>query len=121
MAYANFEYYKNSFKGSIITDSTTFNSMSEKATDYINSATFGRISEATDTIKRCCCALAETILYKSDLDSGKVIESEKNGSYSVTYAKNTSTDSAYQKRLKSICLKYLGNTGLMYRGAFYDN
>lgn len=122
MAYANFEYYKNSFKGSIITDSTTFNSMSEKATDYINSVTFDRITEVNDKIKRCCCALAETILYKSDLDSGKVIESEKNGSYSVTYAKNTntnaSTDSAYQKRLKSICLKYLGNTGLMYRGCF---
>lgn len=125
MAYADFDYYKNSFKGSIITDSTTFNSMSEKATDYINSATFGRINSVTDTVKRCCCALAETILYKSDLDSGKIVESEKNGSYSVTYAKNTntntSTDSAYQKKLKNICLQYLGNTGLMYRGAFYDN
>lgn len=115
MAYTNFEYYINVFKGSIINDSTAFDSLSEKATDYINTVTFDRVSEVNDKIKRCCCALSEE-MYKGHLSQGgKLVSSESNGKYSITYSQALEVQLT-PIRLKSICLRYLDGTGLMYRG-----
>lgn len=115
MAYADFDYYKNIFKGSIL-DNAAFDSLSEKATDYINSVTFDRIAEVNDKIKRCCCALAEQISIDNNYQSGKMISSEKNGNYSVSYAISSNVAAEHYRRMFGICLQYLGNTGLMYRG-----
>ena len=120
MAYADFGYYQDVFKGSSITDIATFDTLSERATEYINSVTFGRIDDITDNIKRCCCALAEQINLDNNFQSGKLISSEKNGNYSVSYAIPSSTATEHYRKMMVVCRQYLLNTGLMYRGVYYD-
>lgn len=120
MAYADFNYYKDVFKGSSITDIATFDNLSERATEYLNSVTFGRIDDITDNIKRCCCALAEQINLDNTLQSGKLISSEKNGNYSVSYNVPSSVATEHYHKMHTICNQYLGCTGLMFRGAYYD-
>lgn len=120
MAYADFNYYKDVFKGSSITDVATFDNLSEKATDYINSVTFDRIIEVNDKIKRCCCALAEQINLDNNYQNGKIVSSEKNGNYSVSYAVPSSVATEHYRKIHTICNQYLGRTGLMFRGTYYD-
>ena len=119
MAYADFDYYVNDFKGSSL-DNTAFDSLSEKATDYINSVTFSRITDVNDKIKRCCCALAEQINLDNNYSNGKIVSSEKNGNYSVSYAISSNVATEHYRRMFSICLQYLGSSGLMYRGVDCD-
>lgn len=120
MAYADFNYYKDVFKGSSITDIATFDNLSERATEYLNSVTFGRIDDITDNIKRCCCALAEQINLDNNYQNGKIVSSEKNGNYSVSYAISSNVATEHYRRMFSICLQYLGSSGLMYRGVDCD-
>lgn len=120
MAYADFNYYKNVFKGSSITDIATFDNLSERATEYINSVTFCRIDDITDNIKRCCCALTEQINLDNNFRNGKLISSEKNGNYSVSYAVPSDIATEHYRKMMVICRRYLFNTGLMYRGICYD-
>ncbi len=120
MAYADFNYYKNVFKGSSITDIATFDNLSERATEYINSVTFGHIDDITDNIKRCCCALTEQINLDNNFQNGKLISSEKNGNYSVSYAVPSNIATEHYRKMMVICRRYLFNTGLMYRGICYD-
>lgn len=121
MAYADFTYYQDVFKGSAITDGNVFASLSEKATDYINAMTFNRITDITDVVRRCCCALAEQINMDNNNQSGKLISSEKNGNYSVSYAVPSSVATEHYRKMRTICNQYLGHTGLMFRGVYYDN
>jgi hypothetical protein len=122
MAYADFTYYQEVFKGSAITDGKVFASLSEKATDYINAMTFNRIKkDITDGVRRCCCALAEQINIDNTHQSGKLISSEKNGNYSVSYAVPSIVATEHYRKMRTICNQYLGHTGLMFRGVYYDN
>ena len=125
MAYADFSFYKDIFKGLIITDETIFESVSERASDYINAATFGRINKnilsdiaISDKIKRCCCALSEATFQFQSYSQGKKVQSESNGKYSVSYAVPSVNESNAGLLFKRECIKYLGDTGLMYRGVF---
>lgn len=125
MAYADFSFYKDTFKGLVITDETIFESVSERASEYIDVVTFGRINEnilsnivISDKIKRCCCALAEINFQFQSYSQGKKVQSESNGKYSVSYAVPSVTESNAGLFFKRECIKYLGDTGLMYRGVF---
>ncbi len=123
MAYADFLFYKNVFKGLVITDETIFESVSERASEYIDVVTFDRINEnilsnivISDKIKRCCCALAEINFQFQSYSQGKKVQSESNGKYSVSYAVPSINESNAGLFFKRECIKYLGDTGLMYRG-----
>lgn len=122
MAYADFDFYTNSFKGSTIKDSATFDNFMLKACIYVDLVTFNRITEVSENVQLCSCELAELMYNQSVKLSGQAIQSEKNGSYSVTYSVPDSgtytTD--YKRTLKNICLRWLGSTGLMYRGVSDD-
>lgn len=116
MIYADYQYYKNSFKGKLI-PADDFDHAAILATQYIDNVTFGRIgSNVTDTVKNACCALAE-IYYSGSVSprAASGVTSEKVGDYSVSYAaaENVSTQ---QKRLTSTAKLWLGATGLLYRG-----
>ena len=41
----------------VVIDTASFDFYSRKATQLINTATFGRIVEVTDEIKMCCCRI----------------------------------------------------------------
>lgn len=118
MIYADYSYYKEQFHGKLIPE-TEFEYNAARASEYIDYQTFDRITDeymkseeaAALKIRSCCCALAES---EYSFNQRADISSEKNGSYSVTYsAKNSSDHNAEKSR---IITRYLGNTGLLYRG-----
>ncbi|MDE6005708.1 MAG: hypothetical protein K2G88_10025 [Oscillospiraceae bacterium] len=134
MAYADFLYYQDFFIGTVITDSSMFRQLSERASDYLDMITFGRLREKFPDkyeiqVKKCCCAIAEAIYlflqdYLNSDGAGKPKTQETIGAYSVSYANISDTISALlngnssglQDYLYSIAMRYLGRTGLLYRG-----
>ena len=135
MAYADFPYYKDFYLGVMIRDPTAFGRAAERASEYLDMVTFGRLvdgvpEDLTDRVKKCCCALAEAVYtYQAygagDAASGSGMKtSESIGAYSVSFASPTESisvlldgsTSGLQDYLKSICIRYLGATGLLYRG-----
>lgn len=131
--YADFPYYQDFFKGTLITDAEAFRTFSERASEFIDTATFDRLHDKKilDTclltkIKKCVCALAEQFFRRNIafFDAENMPKtSESIGAYSVSMANPydyvqeiSMTDSDFQKALKSTILRYLGNTGLLFRG-----
>lgn len=130
--YADFPFYQDFFKGTLITDEATFRTFSERASEFVDTVTFDRLVDEEllnrhkTKIKKCVCALTEQFFRRNISLSGvdKMPEiSESIGAYSVSranpydYVQELSmTDTDFQKSLKSTVLRYLGNTGLLYRG-----
>ncbi len=134
MAYAEFSFYQITYHGTLIPDADSFQTAAERASDYLDSVTFGRLlngipDDLHDRVQRCCCALADAwqtcILQKNvmlNLSGSKTAESV--GKYSVSYGNPTDTfaallsgdTSGFADYCKSICMRYLGTTGLLFRG-----
>lgn len=121
MAYADMDFYVNSYHGKM--SEADFLKYSEAASAYIDCVTFGRITpellsdEFTgDRIKRACCACAEVC--RTQQESGDIL-SEKVGEHSVTFAGKTSAE---KNGDRYGCVKmylanvYVNGVGLMYRG-----
>lgn len=133
MVYADFPYYQDGYCGQIITDAVIFRTAAARASEYMDSVTFGRIrpdmlhSPLAPAIQNCCCALAEAMVtYQLNgtaaAESGTK-ESETQHNYSVTYATPVEmlgsllgSNATIQDYLYQIALRYLGHTGLLYRG-----
>ena len=134
MAYADFPYYQDFYLGSMIRDPTAFGRAAERASEYLDMVTFGRLPDGVpapweDRIRKCCCALAEAIVTYQAYGTGSAEGSglktaETIGAYSVSYDTPTESISALlsgdtaglQDYLRSICIRYLGGSGLLYRG-----
>lgn len=133
MAYADFPYYRDFFKGTLIKDENAFRTLAEHSSEFIDTVTFDRIHDESllnlhkDKIQKCTCALSEMLFRRnliSDSDSENMPQtSETIGAYSVEYANPydyvkeiSMSDSDFRKVLKNTALQYLGNTGLMFRG-----
>ena len=134
MSYADFKYYQDDFKGTLIKEEDVFRTIAERSSEFIDTVTFDRLADEEllnrykIKIQKCCCALSELFFRRcfADklLDDENAVEtSETIGSYSVhfanpyDYVKELSlSDSDFRKILRSTALQYLGNTGLMYRG-----
>ena len=134
MAYADFPYYRDFFKGTLIKDENAFRTLAERSSEFIDTVTFDRLSDEEllnqykNKIQKCTCALSELLFKKSSADRMLNAEnmpetSETIGAYSVSFANPydyvkeiSMSDSDFIKALKNTALRYLGNTGLMYRG-----
>lgn len=95
MAYADYAFYKNVYRGSL--SEAEFVRLSERASDYIDSRTdyilkkAGIPEDMSERVRKACCALADTIRGN---ERGGVKTSEKVGNYSVSYAAGTQRSSA---------------------------
>ena len=133
MAYADFPYYRDFFKGTLIKDENAFRTLAERSSEFIDTVTFDRLSDEEllnqykAKIQKCTCALSEMLFRRnliSDSDSENMPQtSETIGAYSVSFANPydyiqevSMSDSDFRKAMKNTALRYLGNTGLMYRG-----
>lgn len=134
--YADFPFYQDFFKGTLITDEATFRTFSERASEFVDTVTFDRLADEEllnrhkIKIQKCVCALTEQLFRRNIAFSGGIPDcenmpeiSESIGAYSVSranpydYVQEISmTGADFQKSLKSTVLRYLGNTGLLYRG-----
>ena len=116
MIYADFSYYKDTFCGEMAEGD--FKRLSRQASAYLDSVTFDRIAAVTDEkikerVKEACCAVADAIL----LNENGVVSQESNDGVSVIYNRGVSNTLTDEERLYQAAVLYLGNTGLLYRGA----
>ncbi|MFM8321005.1 MAG: hypothetical protein ACKOC5_08840 [Chloroflexota bacterium] len=120
-AYCDHTYYTGVFKGAAIA-AADFPRLALRASEVIDQLTLDRaaavVTAATDTatidkIKLATCAVAEQIQIG---EQGGPVQSERVGSYSVTYA----AQHTQQQQLQAAVKRYLWNTGLLYRGPDAD-
>lgn len=136
MAYATYREYQTIYSGTLFKSKEQFTQFAKRASEYMNAVTFGRLQDKNYTavygdvqrlVKKCCCALAENLFYydaKMQPDaavSGGTKQSESIGKYSVTYGNpldslSTLTGGSFETYQYNTALRYLGRTGLMYRG-----
>lgn len=132
MPYADYKDYRLIYCGTLFTAAEQFLPCAMRASDYMDAVTFGRLEsgvpeEFSEKVKKCCCALAENFFYydaKMQPDaavSGGAKQSETNSRYSVTYSNpldslSTLTGGSFETYQYNTALRYLGRTGLMYRG-----
>lgn len=97
MAYADYAFYKGTYKGSKLSENA-FEQFSERASDYIDSRTEDAFSEGVFPsglvelkVKKACCAVAEA--YKT-IENGGGKAAESVDGYSVTYAAGSKAKSA---------------------------
>jgi hypothetical protein len=113
MAYADFPYYKDEYKGTLLEEE--FTRLSRQASAYIDQVTFGKVAgehpEAIQIkIKDACCAVAEILKKKED---GGELSSQTVGPWTKHFAGSGKT---LDQQQYDAALLYLGMTGLMYRG-----
>lgn len=136
MAYADYEYYTDTYLGTAIQEAD-FPRLSLRASGFLDYYTQGRSVQNSDldALKMACCAVAEQYqaidaaqvlaqkALSASLDSGGELQSQSVGSWSKTY--RSGGDSAQQAlssvqtaqaALGSVVQQYLAGTGLLYRG-----
>lgn len=127
--YVNYGYYESKYllgrEPTVPEDDFMF---WEKQTERVlNQYTFDRLTAdtelLTDEVKDCACELAE-LLYQADRSAqqaavqGGVLQSYSNDGESGTFdlSQSTFTEEGKAKKISEIIHRYLGNTGLLYRG-----
>lgn len=136
MAYADYEYYTDTYLGTAIQEAD-FPRLSLRASSFLDYYTQGRAAQNSelDALKMACCAIAEQYqaidaaqvlaqkALSASLDSGGELQGQSVGSWSKTY--RSGGDSAQQAlssvqtaqaALGAIAQQYLSGTGLLYRG-----
>lgn len=111
MPYADYEYYRLTYHGSLPEE--TFTRLARRASAYLDRVSFGRIREATEAVKDACCAVVEAMELN---ERGGGIASETNDGVSVSYVAGISNAKSEDRRLYDAAFLYLGGTGLLYRG-----
>lgn len=129
MAYATFEDYRMIYGGVLFTADTQMLPFAERASDYMDAVTFGRLEnksaygDVERLVIKCCCALAENIYYYDCKMQGGAKQSETIGKYSVTFRNpldslSTISGSTFEEYQHRTAMQYLGRTRLMYRGVW---
>ena len=110
--YVDFEYYSQTYKGKITEDN--FTPLTYKAQALVDYYTFNRIKTVTQNVRFAICELID-VINDNEINDTKGVQSEKVGSYAITYEKGSSQTSAYNNSVKMIIYKWLPSD-LLYRG-----
>jgi hypothetical protein len=102
-----------------VLQSASFDFYAMKATQQIKKYTFNNVDEDViiiDEVQKCCCELAEFIYTDENKEHDPIIESEKVGSYSVSYVSGQAVEDIRKSKIKDIIYSWLADTGLLYGG-----
>ena len=119
--YAEYDFYLNDYKGSVIPDAPNYERAAVEASAYLSYITHSRVGtevltdEVKNKVKMAQCAVADVCYKQAQDDVANVVSSESVGNHSVTYAAKAS----YKQRDIEKCSKakiYLRGTGLLYGG-----
>lgn len=111
---ADYDFYHNTYKGVVFTDSNTYEYFGERASDelapYANMKVFAEDEVANTQLKKCACRISD-VLYSSTNGGksmkGATIASESvNGYYSVTYS--LTTEAQEKAQINSAIKLYIG-------------
>lgn len=117
MLYADYNFYRNTFKGSV--DEPTFNSQVVEASFYIKSLTRGNIDEKNipDVVKMATCSIIGVLAEEKKQNSiNSVIASESVGNHSRSYQNKIKSSEEIEKEKLRLAKLYLSGTGLLYQG-----
>lgn len=138
MAYADFAFYKGSYYGEALTDETTAARWLERASDELDTLTFGRLTFAMPTVeahvlkvKKAVCAVAEALFYIDIQSKAAMAQKAEDGTYrgavasissgreSISFSGNSAAASAYaaaaasegarRKLIGGVIANYLAN------------
>lgn len=138
MAYADYEYYKDTYLGTAIQEAD-FSRLALRASSFLDYYTQGRAdkNQELEALKMACCAVAEQYqsidlarkvalnALQNSANAGEAgeLQSQSVGSWSKTYRSGgesaqqaTTAAQAAQASLASVAAQYLSSTGLLYRG-----
>ena len=119
--YAEYDFYLNDFKGSVIPDAPNYDRAAVEASAYIDYVTHNATMDdelpesVMRKVKMAQCAVAEVCYRQAQDDVANVVSPESVGNHSVTYAVKAS----YRQRESEKYSKaktYLHGTGLLYGG-----
>ena len=110
--YVDYIYYSQTYQGKVKEEN--FTPLAIKAQALVDYYTFHRIKNATEQVRFAVCELVDVINHK-EVNDTKNIQSEKVGSYSVSYASTDEINAQYNQDIKRILYKYLPPE-LLYRG-----
>ena len=109
---ADYNYYKNTYKGIVFADATSYEFYGERASDelapYSDRSVFTTDDKAGNQLKKCACRIAD-ILYSATNggNGGKAVQSENIvGYYSASYA--VKTDDQVRSEINAAIKLYLG-------------
>ena len=109
---ADYDFYKNTYKGIVFPDSNSYEYYGERASDelalYSQRSIFSQDATAELQLKKCACRIADILFSSvSGSKSGKKVTSESiAGYYSVSYADVSDQQVKYQ--INSAIRLYLG-------------
>lgn len=115
MAYVTYEWYADTFLGGKIPSFEDFARVIPEAEAYIDDITRGKVTEATEAVKKAVCAVAE-VIYNQEKDEDATVSSESVGNHSRAYTKQTRSLSEREAEKARKARLYLSRTGLLYRG-----
>lgn len=125
MAYANYEYYKTKYYGSLIPEEEfdRYAAQASRQIDLITAGRAGAYNDVTDMVKNAACNGAE-IFYRFDQErevsnknAGKSSETVQNHSVSYRDMSESLSYENVQKTVNQALYADLAATGLLYRGA----
>lgn len=118
--YADEKFYKEQFlcgKKAALTEGFAY--YARDATQKIKRYTGDNIDgdNVPECVKMCCCEVAElTFGYEKSLGDTGGRSSESVGGWSVSYESREQSARAHAERVRDCVYKWLGGTGLLYRG-----
>lgn len=127
--YVDFMFYQETYKGTKITTQSEFEEHALRAEEILDEMTWDRIPNMDEKfmteslalkIRKAVCAMAEISKQCNPLymDSGSSsgISSENNDGYSVSFQDPSTVAATYRSRSEGAARRFLGTTGLLYRG-----
>ena len=117
IVYTDYNFYKETYKGSIVPDEETFNRLVIGASACIKSITFNNVDKnnVIDEVKYATCSVAD-VLYKQETIDENDISSESVGPHSRTFGGAKKSDADREKEKYKNAKLYLSHTGLLYGG-----
>ena len=117
--YADSSFYEREYLSgrTAVIPSSEFGYYARRASAVIGQYTLGNIGEnIPESVRYCCCELAELTYAAENSKSAQGIASEKVGDWSVGYENADSLRQSLPKRMKSVVYSWLADTGLLHRG-----
>lgn len=117
--YAEYDFYLNDYKGSVIPDAPNYDRVAVEASAFLDYVTHNHIKDLADDImvkvKLAQCAIADVCYRQTQDDVANVVSSESVGNHSVTYAARASYKQRELEKYSKAKI-YLRGTGLLYGG-----
>ena len=108
---ADYDFYKNKYKGIVFADANSYEYFGERAGDelalYSSRSIFNEDVTAKEQLKRCACRIADILYSSTNSKNGKQVTSESvAGYYSVSYA--TATNEEIKRQINTAIKLYIG-------------